>query len=93
MIFSFFYKCIKSNNPDDDLTEDILLDPNSQEVCLLLYIYSIEPPFYAELNKAARSKDYSKIPTLGPYACALHIILQNGEAIERKRDDKIRQGI
>jgi len=62
-------------------------------VCILLYIYSIEPPFYAELNKAARTKDTSKLETLGPYARAIHVVLINGEISERKRADKLKQGI
>ena len=32
-----------------------LLDPHSPVVCLLLWIYSFEPPIYAALNEACRT--------------------------------------
>lgn len=39
------------------LTQEILEDPNSKELNLILYLHSIEPPFYAYLNDACQTMD------------------------------------
>ena len=57
------------------LTEEILRDPFSEQVSLILFLYSIEPPFYAFLNQACREMDESKLPSLGPYARVVHVLL------------------
>ena len=72
------------------MTVDILKDPSSPEVCLLLYIYSIEPPFYADLNRACRNVDESKFIDLGPFARAMFEILSWAYVSEKRRDDRLR---
>lgn len=57
---------------DKPLTEEIMQDPNRPEVKLILYLYSWEPPFYADLNNASRVMDEIKLKTLGPFARALY---------------------
>ena len=52
-----------------------LYDPNHPAVILCLYIYQMENFAYAELNRSCRYKDESKLPTLGPWACALNEII------------------
>ena len=47
----------------------------SNIVCTLLYIYSLETFVYSTLNTAIKDHDTSKIGTLGPLACALSWIL------------------
>ena len=51
-----------------------LTNPNSAEVCLILYLYSMEP-FHTELQKASRAMDTTKIEMLGPFAMALYLVL------------------
>jgi len=48
-VFDFFIECIGSERCDEPMTIETLRDPYSPEVCLLLYMYSMEPPFYSDL--------------------------------------------
>lgn len=52
---------LQLNLSDQDLnkplTDKIYGDPNSPEVQLILYMYSMEPPFYAAVNSASESMD------------------------------------
>jgi len=63
------------NNP---LTLEILNDPNSPQVQLILTLYSMEPPFYQDLNNACRTLDPTKLETLGPFASAIYWVLYCG---------------
>ena len=63
------------------LTSKVLSDPNSHEVCMILYLYSMEP-FHSELQKASRNMDRSKIEMLGPFAMALYMVMINSNATE-----------
>ena len=56
---------------------------------LVLYFHSIEPSFYAGLNRACRNVDIQYLEMLGPFACALFWILSNAEA---ERDDRLKFG-
>ena len=91
-VFYFFVKCLNqdlggkldksilsSTNPQLSMDIDTLMDPNSPEVSILMYLYTIEPPFYAELSNACRTQDESKLNWLGPFAQAITTILKNGE--------------
>ena len=49
-----------------------LTNPYSKSACLILFLYSIEPPFYAYLNRAIRSHDSKEVKNLGPFASALY---------------------
>ena len=61
---------------DGDLN---LCNPKGKATCLLLWLYSLEPQFYTEMNKAIISYDESKADTLGPYVQALFSILLSTE--------------
>lgn len=67
----------------------VLLDPKSAVVGLILYIYQMENFCYAELNKACRYKDESKVLTLGPWAFCLNVIIshcgQNRKDVSRMK--------
>lgn len=56
---------------------------------MILWLYSIEPPFYAALNDASREMDEEYVLMLGPFCRALHIVLSSAEAA---RDDKMLNG-
>lgn len=62
--------------------------PNTIEYFLILYLYSIEPPFYYWLNKAIKEQDYDDELTLeylGPFARALHEVLFYGHISEKNK--------
>jgi hypothetical protein len=44
-----------------------------------MFLYSLETFLYSTLNKASRECDESKVSTLGPFAYALDIIIQNAQ--------------
>ena len=58
----------------------------------MIYLYSMEPPLYRDYNKACRTMDESKFPTLGAYAAVMYMILINGEDSDAKRDDAMKLG-
>jgi len=58
-----------------------------------LYLYSIEPPFYAELKKASVLMNRKFLKTLGPFARAIFQILYNGPVSDKKRDDALKIGM
>ena len=60
---------------------DDLDDPST---CLLLYIYSCEPPLYMDMHSACRRMDARFLETLGPFARALTKIF---DSAEQKRKD------
>lgn len=60
----------------------------------ILYLYSIEPPIYSDLNQAIREmneEDDDKLSQLGPYGRVLYTILENGIA-ENNRKDRLNPG-
>ena len=62
---------------DTPLTAKILSDPSHVITGHILYIYSMECFIYAEMNKASREKDKSKIKFYGAFAAALSYIIYN----------------
>ena len=50
-------------------------DPDSELTKLMLILYSMETFLFAEINRASRDKDKSKISTLGPYSFVLSWIV------------------
>ena len=74
------------------LTRDICRDPYHPATMLILTLYSMEPPFYSDLNNACRDMDTTKLKTLGPFAKAIFGVLLGGKASDLKRDDAIEQG-
>ena len=59
---------------------------------LILTLYSMEPPFYKDLNNACRVLDDQKLKTLGPFAAAIFNVLANGSSSDAKRDDGLEIG-
>jgi len=49
----------------------------------------MEPPIYADVNKASRYLDLSKLRTLGPFAKAIFRLLYCGNETDAKRVDAI----
>ena len=81
-------------NIDDQNTEYGLFNPYSKATSIILQLYSMEfgaPPLYAELNRACRDYDESKMPVLGPYAQCLTMITAAAEK-RRVLTDKIKTG-
>ena len=62
---------------DVPLTPEILSNPNHRITRHILYIYSMESFIYADMNKACRDKDKSKIKFYGAFAAALSYIIYN----------------
>ena len=60
---------------DEPLTPKILRDPTHNITRHILYLYSMESFIYADLNKACRDKDPSKIKYYGAFAAALSYII------------------
>ena len=73
-VFELIMESIGVEDVFSSLTQEILQDPNSKEMNLMLYLHSIEPPFYAYLNDATQSMDQSKVSNLGPFAAVMQAI-------------------
>lgn len=52
-----------------------LQDPNSQIVCLISWLFTIEPPFYHYISEACWKQDFDKMTQLGPFMCVLDKVL------------------
>lgn len=74
MNFSNIYR------PFDNKDEEYgLLNPSSKATFFILWLYQIEPPFYFHLNEASRRQDRTLLPMLGPFARAIHHILNGAD--------------
>ncbi len=71
------------------ITLEIYKDPNHPVTKLILILYSMEPPFYGDYNKACTSLDHKHLKTLGPFAMALYKVLYWGCGSGEKRDDAL----
>ena len=58
--------------------------PDSPACCMILWLNSIEPPFYEYLKEACRESDEDKLLMLGPFAQCLYWIISRAES---KRSD------
>lgn len=74
---------------DKPITRSIFEDPYHPITQLILTLYSMEPPFYADLNNACRNLDQVKLNTLGPFAKAIFNVLLFGNDSDRKREDAL----
>ena len=52
---------------------------NDPSVCLIMYLYSCEPPLYMDLHLACRRMDNRYLESLGPMARAIMKIFENAE--------------
>lgn len=57
------------------LTPKILSDSSNKITKHIIYLYTMESFIYAEMNKASRDKDKSKIKYYGAFAAALSYII------------------
>ena len=73
----------------DFMSDRNLWNPRSKANALIMYLCSMEPSFYLEVNKAIRTNDKSNIEYLGPLARALSFI---HEGTKEKEQDKIMNG-
>ena len=71
---------------DEPLTAKILSDPNHVITRHILYIYSMESFIYADMNRACRDKDKSKIKFYGAFAAALSYIIYNANKNRKDRE-------
>jgi len=84
--FSAAFDLPDLGDQSDPLPLDVLqTKPDHPIVQTIMYIYSLEPPFYRALNRACRDKDLSRLDVLGPFAAALGEIVRRQDA---KRADK-----
>ena len=79
-----FYYLLTSLDMDDadihkPMTYETFENPYSPEVLLIANLYSMEPPFYADVNNASRTMDITKLKTLGPFAMAIFNMLYWGD--------------
>ena len=59
--------------------KDGLFDPDNKCTQLALWLYSIEPSFYADVANASRVWSTSSLDNLGPLAYAIHMITKSTE--------------
>lgn len=74
----------------DEMLSKPLENPKSDKTPaakLILWMYTIEPPFYAHVNNAARFYQKEKLDLLGPYAWALGMITSASN--QDKSDEKL----
>lgn len=70
-------------------SDNNLCNPQSRNVALLFYIYSMQfgnPPLSNVQNEALRTGDTTHLASLGPYACAMSYAASNAEYL---REDKV----
>ena len=93
---TFNYLLISLDMDDADIhkpmTIETIKDPYSPEVLLIANLYSMEPPFYADVNNASRTMDITKLKTLGPFAMAIFKMLAYGDDSDKKREDVLEVG-
>lgn len=70
--FMFMILSVDFDDIERPLTKEDFVDPYGKVVSIIMYLHSIEPPFYAELNKASRSLDKSQLKKLGPFARCIY---------------------
>lgn len=90
-VFDYVVQCVGLADPDEPFRidgggEQDLANPYSKAACLTLFFYSIEPPFYAYLNKAIRSRDPKEAKALGPFASALYQVITRAESYREDRE-------
>ena len=79
----------------EPLTPKILSDQKHNFVKSILYIYSMESFIFAEMNRASRMKDVSKIKYYGAFASALGFIVHCGNKSDTsfKKEFTVYRGI
>lgn len=78
---------------NEPLTSKLLGNPESDHVMIIHFFLSMEPPFYAYLNKAIRSMDEELLTKVGPLARALSILLYHSDESSKNRIIVLRKGL
>ena len=73
--WQMLFDIAKLGNLDKPLTAGILSDPKNKITKHILYLYSMESFIYADLNRASRDKNKTKIKFYGAFAAALSYII------------------
>jgi hypothetical protein len=74
-VWKQMFSLVEDLDMDEELTHDILANPEHQLVKTLVYIYSMESFVFREMNKAIMEKNTQKIQVYGPFARALSYII------------------
>lgn len=92
---NFFYRCLclSPSDLDKPLSIATLKDSESIEFKFIMYLYTMEPPLYYDLNKASREVDMDKVETLGPLAKALYTLLDVSITSSKYEPLHLKQGI
>lgn len=69
----------KAENDRTIPIKDGLFDPDLRATQLILWVYSMEPSFYADMLRAAREGTATQLENLGPLAYAMHWITKLAE--------------
>ena len=72
--------CLDDYN--EPLTLEVFRDPYNSSIQAITYMYTIEPPFYYDLNKASLELNGTKLKSLGPFARVLSGILKSSQYSE-----------
>lgn len=92
IVFRKIFSLIAFEHPEKDLVvtgPNGLHNPRSKATCFIMWLMSIEPPFYHALSLASMQMDLTLLEELGPLARAVHFVVTGAE---RYRDDKIECG-
>lgn len=76
----FQFSGLSHGDLEVNLTPELLHDPENNVTKAILFIYSLETFIPNAINQAIRTKDISKLETLGPFAVALRSIVVGAEA-------------
>ena len=66
--------------------ENGLKNPLGKAFCMILWLVSIEPPFYAAISKASHQLSMEHLEFIGPISRALFEICKNGENCRRDKE-------
>ena len=72
------------------ITDENYFNPYDPTVCLVLWLYSIEPSFYAAISDAYKNIDSSFHEYLWPFAVSIFWIIQY---TEESREDRLPIGL
>jgi hypothetical protein len=67
-----------------------LFDPDNKATQLILWMYSMEPSFYADLHRISRDMEEQYVEVLGPFALSMYWITK---LAEMNRVDKTTLGV
>ena len=88
--FDFILECYDIEDPNRPLCRDDFRDPYGKYVSLVMYLYSLEPAFYSEINHGCHTLDQKRIKKIGPLARCIFSIFQT--KCETKKKDKLLTG-